>query len=97
MTDKQYYYCINPPSISPTLDINKSDRCYLYRAITQNNNIFALEWLNKWAKEALINASDRSLVLHQCTKYKNKELIDKLYEMDLVTRADHIKSIELIL
>jgi hypothetical protein len=41
-------YCSGSPDISTEIDVNNSDRCYLYRAVGQGETRKAIQWLSLW-------------------------------------------------
>ena|SRR5258706_1423715 len=78
-------YCSSPPPISTTILVDQPDRCYLYRAISQNETDLAIQWLNLWKDTQLTETQDRVLVLWECIKKNNETLIEYLLEHKRVT------------
>ena len=85
MEKHKNYVCGLPPPISTTILVDQPDRCYLYRAIAQNKTDLAIDWLNRWKDEELTSTQDRSIVLWECIKTDNVELIKYLLEHKLAT------------
>jgi len=72
-----FQYC-EIPEIPTELNLNAKDRCYLYRAISQNETKFAIDWMTKWKDISLTDENDQRGVLWQCIIHKNQELINYL-------------------
>jgi hypothetical protein len=72
-------YCSGPPDIPTDIDVNNSDRCYLYQAIGQGETSKAIQWLNLWKDTSLTNSNDRDGVIWKCIIHKNEELIQYFY------------------
>jgi hypothetical protein len=84
-------YCSGPPDIPADIDVNNSDRCYLYRAVGQGETIKAIQWLDLWKDTSLTNSNDRNGVIWKCIIHKNEELIqyfldNRLTSIDTVER-----------
>ena len=79
------YFCSPPPPVSTTIRVDQPDRCYLYRAIAQKKTDLAIDWLNRWKDKELTSNQDRSIVLFECIKTDNVELIKYLLEQKLAT------------
>ena len=77
--------CCMPPPISPTIRLDKKDLCYLYRAINQDETDLAIQWMDKWKDEALVKATNRSMVLWDAIRNKNETVIEYMVKHELVT------------
>jgi hypothetical protein len=81
----RHRYCSGSPPIPTAIDVNNSDRCYLYRAVGQGETIKAIQWLDLWKDTSLADPNDRNGVVWECIKEQNEELIQYFLDNGLIS------------
>lgn len=79
-------FCTMLP-VPTELDIDSSDFCYLFRAVSQGNSDFAIKWMEKWKNDCPKLKEHIANVLWTCVCGNDEKVIEYLLANHLITQA----------